>query len=66
MNDLEKSRQHIQKMGKLLYRLATIAKIILIVMIVAQLALTAAILISPKAAMFIGLFSPRLPKRRSR
>lgn len=57
MNDLEKSRQHIQKMGRLLYRLASIAKVILIVMIVAQLVLTVAILFTPKVAMFIG---PRL------
>ena len=57
MTDLEKSRQHIQRMGKLLYRLATIAKIVLFVMIVAQLILTIAILFSPRAAMFIG---PRL------
>lgn len=57
MTELEKSRQHIQKMGKLLFRLAYIAKIILVVMIVAQLALTVAILFSPKAAQVIG---PRL------
>ena len=57
MNKLEQSRQHIQKMGKLLYRLASIAKVILAVVIIAQLVLTVAILFSPNAAKFIG---PRL------
>jgi hypothetical protein len=57
MNELEKSRQHIQKMGKLLYRLASIAKVILAVAIIAQLVLTIAILFSQTAAKFIG---PRL------
>ena len=57
MNKIENSRQHIQQMGKLLYRLASIAKVILMVMIFAQAVLTVAVLISPAAARFIG---PRL------
>lgn len=57
MNEIENSRQHIQRMGKLLYRIASIAKVILTVLIVAQLILTVAVLISPSAARFIG---PRL------
>ena len=57
MNKIENSRQHIQKMGKLLYRLASIAKVVLTVMIIAQAVLTIAVQISPTAARFIG---PRL------
>ncbi|MBQ9008507.1 MAG: HD-GYP domain-containing protein [Clostridia bacterium] len=54
MNKMEISRQHIQKMARLLYRIATIAKIVIAVMIIAQLILTVAIFITPKAAMFLG------------
>lgn len=57
MTELEKSRDHIRKMGRILYRLAVIAEIILVILIIAQLVLTVAIFVSPKAAMFIG---PRL------
>ena len=57
MNELEKSRQHIQKMGKLLYRLAAITKVVLLILIAFQAVLTIAILFSPTAAKFIG---PRL------
>ena len=54
MSEIENSRQHIQKMGKILYRIAAIAKVILAVIIVGQLILTIAIFITPNAAMFIG------------
>lgn len=57
MNEIENSRQHIQRMGKFLYRIASIAKVILTVLIFAQLILTVAVLLSPAAARFIG---PRL------
>ena len=57
MNNLEKSRQHIRKMGKLLYKIACVAKVILAVVIAGQLVLTVTILFSPNAAKFIG---PRL------
>lgn len=57
INDIEKSRQHIQRMGKILYRLAVIVKVIMCILMVAQLALTIAVLFNREAARFIG---PRL------
>ena len=57
MNNMEKAREHIQKMGRILFRLASITKVILAIVIVAQLILTIAILFIPEAAIFIG---PRL------
>ena len=53
-NKLNEPLQHIQRMGKILYRLSSIAKVVIAVMIVAQATLTVAVLFDPKVAMYIG------------
>ena len=53
-NKLNEPLQHIQRMGKILYRLSSIAKVVIAVMIVAQATLTVAVMFDSKAAMFIG------------
>ena len=56
-NKLEETRQKIQRSGKILYKVCSLGKIALIVLIVAQIALIIAVAYSPEAAQFIG---PRL------
>ena len=54
MNELESTRKHIQRGGKILHTLCTVGKTILLIMIIAQAVLTVAIFISPRAAEFLG------------
>ncbi len=54
MSELEKTRKHIQRGGKIFYRACSIGKIVLILMIVAQIGITAGVAYSPQVAMAIG------------
>ncbi|MCR5138405.1 MAG: HD-GYP domain-containing protein [Oscillospiraceae bacterium] len=54
MNELEKTRSHIQRMGTVMYRLCRIGLIVLAVLMVVQAGLSVAVLFSPEAAGYIG------------
>ncbi len=54
MSELEISRQHIRRGGKILYSACRIGQVIVLVLIVAQTGLTAAVSFSPQAAALIA------------
>lgn len=54
MKELEKSRQNIQRVGRILCKACRVGKIILTLMILGQAVLTVALLYSPRAVAFLG------------
>ena len=54
MSELEKAQANIKRIGKIIFRACFVVKIILIVMIVGQAALTFSVYLNPKAAVFLG------------
>ncbi|MCR5087921.1 MAG: HD-GYP domain-containing protein [Oscillospiraceae bacterium] len=54
MSELENSRQHIRRGGKILYSACRIGQFVLLVLIIAQAGLSAAVVFSPQAASMIA------------
>ena len=57
MKELEKTRQHIQRIGTIIYQASRVGIVIMIILIILQAVLTAAVLASESVAGFVA---PRL------